>query len=751
MKFTVDEFVISLGFEETVMKGLQKVEKQVLPMAKRIEKSLNKAFQIDASKQTQPGINKMVKSVERAGKQINRALTQAFRVNNAGSEAARQFETNNRAAMRRIRQEMRSLYAGLVPPSYSRPGRGGNGGSGGSAPRVTAQQRINDLAQRQTQSAAFSNMQLRQPERAAQYSARISELRDQHAATGDFSAFRAQVRAVNYEYAHQTRAMALQAREAQAAARAQAAAASAAEGGLSGLTGAAGALVLGFMSAQKAIEYFQESVKVFAERTQSKTMLATAFSGSNNAEITAAVNAVADKFGLNKSEAQAQAAQLRMTLPEKALTDADIPKLLETESVFFHQTGMNAQQRNGINYLFAQEGAADKGGLGNNWRQLTENMPAVLKPLMELTGQKNLGDLRKFAHTVTGAEWTKLIIQAMENLNNSSKAAEGAMKNVTAAQGRYANALQDNQNAFFAGADKGYQNLLKALGMNLKDSSGAANTLGKMLGWVFNRVAAIAYKWDEIASNVSGGIGLIGLKFKAFYNTLDADTRTELESLGKTFKTGLEHLVEITMAAFGLKMVGGALNLAGGVASRAGLAGAASAAGIGVRILSFANGLVLPVALGALFGNKIDDNKAKAKAAGMSLSDWTIKQRENQKPLFDYDQWDWVKSLKGHTKNFLGSPGLATLATPNLTGMSVPGASAMPAQRIDVHTHVHFDGELGGKIDTSDLNKILMKPLDVKDLINDHHETVVVSSTGLGGGWQSQGQSAGWNPAFLTR
>ena len=40
---------------------------------------------------------------------------------------------------------------------------------------------------------------------------------------------------------------------------------------------------------------------------------------------------------------------------------------------------------------------------------------------------------------------------------------------------------------------------------------------------------------------------------------------------------------------------------------------------------------------------------------------------------------------------------------------------------------------------------------DVKDLIQDHHETVMMSAQGLGGGWQQYGKNAGWNPSMLAR
>ncbi|EPE9839191.1 tape measure protein [Escherichia coli] len=46
-KFTVDSFIVELGFSENVVKGLQRVEKAALQSAQRIEKNLNKGFRIN--------------------------------------------------------------------------------------------------------------------------------------------------------------------------------------------------------------------------------------------------------------------------------------------------------------------------------------------------------------------------------------------------------------------------------------------------------------------------------------------------------------------------------------------------------------------------------------------------------------------------------------------------------------------------------------------------------------------------------
>ncbi|EMV3886839.1 tape measure protein [Escherichia coli] len=62
-KFTVDSFIVELGFSENVIKGLQRVEKAALQSAQRIERNLNRAFKVD-TKQLDNNLTVSLKSME---------------------------------------------------------------------------------------------------------------------------------------------------------------------------------------------------------------------------------------------------------------------------------------------------------------------------------------------------------------------------------------------------------------------------------------------------------------------------------------------------------------------------------------------------------------------------------------------------------------------------------------------------------------------------------------------------------------
>lgn len=63
-KFTVDSFIVELGFDENVIKGLQRVEKAALQSAQRIEKNLNKGFRIN-TKQLDSNLTSSLGQLER--------------------------------------------------------------------------------------------------------------------------------------------------------------------------------------------------------------------------------------------------------------------------------------------------------------------------------------------------------------------------------------------------------------------------------------------------------------------------------------------------------------------------------------------------------------------------------------------------------------------------------------------------------------------------------------------------------------
>ena len=114
-KFTVDSFIVELGFSENVVKGLQRVEKAALQSAQRIERNLNRAFKVD-TKQLDSNLTSSLKSME--GK-INKTFDRLeARVK---STKAFQFTSQVNGALKQPRQPRQPRISGnrAITAAYS--------------------------------------------------------------------------------------------------------------------------------------------------------------------------------------------------------------------------------------------------------------------------------------------------------------------------------------------------------------------------------------------------------------------------------------------------------------------------------------------------------------------------------------------------------------------------------------------------------------------------------------------------------
>ena len=93
-KFTVDSFIVELGFSENVIKGLQRVEKAALQSAQRIERNLNRAFKVD-TKQLDSNLTSSLGQLERKFNKTFDKIEQRARNTKAFQFATRFNDTVN--------------------------------------------------------------------------------------------------------------------------------------------------------------------------------------------------------------------------------------------------------------------------------------------------------------------------------------------------------------------------------------------------------------------------------------------------------------------------------------------------------------------------------------------------------------------------------------------------------------------------------------------------------------------------------
>lgn len=111
-QFKVDSFVVELGFNENVIKGLQRVEKMAMQSAQRIEKNLNKGFRIN-TKQLDSNLTSSLGQLER---KFNKAFDKFEQ--RARNTKAFQFTSQVNGALKQPRQPRRNTGDRAVRAAY---------------------------------------------------------------------------------------------------------------------------------------------------------------------------------------------------------------------------------------------------------------------------------------------------------------------------------------------------------------------------------------------------------------------------------------------------------------------------------------------------------------------------------------------------------------------------------------------------------------------------------------------------------
>ncbi|GCB39609.1 hypothetical protein CITFRE_17440 [Citrobacter freundii] len=111
-QFKVDSFIVELGFNENVIKGLQRVEKLAMQSAQRIEKNLNKGFRIN-TRQIDSNLTSSLGQLERKFNQTFNKLEERAR-----NTKAFQFTSQVNGALKQPRQPRRNTGDRAVRAAY---------------------------------------------------------------------------------------------------------------------------------------------------------------------------------------------------------------------------------------------------------------------------------------------------------------------------------------------------------------------------------------------------------------------------------------------------------------------------------------------------------------------------------------------------------------------------------------------------------------------------------------------------------
>lgn len=739
----VDEFIIELGFSEKVLAGLTKLEKQILPIATRMEKRLDKVFSKDRSKLMNPTFKAIEKRAQTASRNINRSLTDAFRIGNAGNGLFRSYEQEGRAASRNVARMMRDAYRTqprvTIPPVTTAPR---------NRPPANMRDRINTVAERARTSSLYGRLQLRDDGSAQRYNSRLQLLQMQHTASENLRGFQSNLRRLNYEFSQQLR-VASQARASQRLAAMESSNLGSAFGGISS---AAIPLVGALISVQKAVQFFNDSIEEGAKRQQAATMATVAYGSKQEAlRMTIKADEVANQYGLDTVTVRQQMAQMRMTMP-KAFDNDKLAKFFGDESVFAHTIGMNNDAVYRLNYAIQQIAASPKLN-GQDWLQVVNASPALVSRLADTLGVKDSADVKAKLKTMKGSDIAELMMEAMQPTPEQVKMAQ---HNILAARGRMYNAEKYAMDKTFRGFSSHLSTLYDSLASSLNNSGGLFERGGQAIGWFIDRLNDITKTLDSIGMNVDGYLTLFEEKWNIFYSTLSPSTQKALDTVKDQFNTFFDWLIVTATAALGL----GGLKLGGrllGVGRAAGGTAEAAAEGGATSVMGSTAGKAFGIAaaayIGVELGNLIFDKwipefqKFAQKEwgwGGVSGTETT----HGGNTLKDSPA-DWLFTKIGDMWDGLGKGGLKDPALAGYNPYAQQNQAALsahqPIQFAPLRIEVVSNGQLNVALPDGTIQRVAL------DTINQQHEFQMMSATGLAGSWQSPGNNAGWNPSLLKK
>ncbi len=754
-KQTVDEFIIELGFKENVLRGLAKVEKQVLPIAKRVEDRLNKAFNTTGAQQMQKTFARIAKDAETTGRRINKSLSQAFDIKNAGRASMRGFEKQSNDMARRIAKELKKAYnvrPNPLPPLPPRPPRGAGGsggsggrgsgsggaGSGGRGGRNNTENWINSHLIRNSDNGMTNSMgNLGMHRQREAMRAELRALAEKHRRDTTTHDYERAARQVIFGYKQQIAQMRAANRQAERNAFMQ-----------HSLENSTMNLVKGFVSVYTALDFFNNALQEGAKRTQAHTMAITAYGDEGTAnKMTLEADRISNSYGLDTLLTRQQIAQMRMTMPASFSND-QISQLFENESIFAHTTGMTQDAVGRLNYAMQQIAASPR-LMGQDWLQVVNASPALVAKMVQQLGAKDARDLKEKAKVMTGAEFVQEMMKAMQA---TDKQRTMAQENIIAAQGRLNNAVKAGQNSMFVGMEKGVRNVMETLTTLLLDSSGNFERLGDAIGWIGNKIVPLLNGLDTTFMNIDGYMQLLEEKVEGLRKSSPVWDKifTAFDKIGGTVIDWIAVITAIKL----LSSFAGILTRLMGIkailsAATGGRIGGDAAAG-NSKVFGMSAGKVFgaaaAVAIGAELGNIVFDEwipnfqKYANKKWGWGGKDGT---ETTHGGIALKDSWvdiglTWLKNN-------------ATFATsqkdPSLMGYNPYSPSQTPTITVNVNvpdSKVKFD-PIELRMPDGSVQRIAI------DAVQQQYETQMMSSQGLQGGWQGAGQNAGFSPSSLMR
>ncbi len=515
-KFTVDSFIVELGFSENVIKGLQRVEKAALQSAQRIEKNLNKGFRIN-TRQLDSNLTSSLKSME--GK-INKTFDRL------------EARAKNTKAFRFTSQ----VNDTVNPPKQSRPRR------------VTGDRAI-----------------------TAAYSANMSKLKGLNPIVekyikSQFYALSSKAGQMdNTKFNEALAKLNSSVREAIAKARGHTSTSinsDRAANSLDNLSSAAVKTAGAFISMQAILASYQRVMEIGLQRASAERSIDFVFE-KDAGQVKDFTKSLAQTTGLDIAELQSQFAGFGASAKESM-------GIQGSEELFRNMIGyarlMGRSEEEIKRALTALSQMAGKGQIMAEELkgQLAEAIPGMVQVFAKATGksEQELFDAMK-----KGALKSADTLQKVTQELNKQITAKGGWKTIsesTQAQlGNLKNSWNTTLDSIFRGSENGLQDFTRSLTTLLNALGGSGKTLGESFGSLMSDMSHGVDNLTDISYRVRAFFDEVTLAYRSLNDT----QKKIVDGLSDGLIDGLKMLAVAVTAQKAANVAGGLLNLANAVTS----------------------------------------------------------------------------------------------------------------------------------------------------------------------------------------
>ncbi|EJF6696121.1 tape measure protein [Escherichia coli] len=482
-QFKVDSFIVELGFNENVIKGLQRVEKAALQSAQRIERNLNRAFKVD-TKQLDSNLTSSLGQLERKFNKTFDKIEQRAKSTKAFQFATRFNDTVN-------------------PPKQPRQ------------PRISGNRAITAA-----HSVNMSKLGDINPLMAKMFKAQYYSLSGKAGNIGS-EKFNAELAKLNQSLRETLNKLRSQTKTASINNTSDA---------FNNLASNAIKLSGAFYSVMGALNAYKAIMNAGLKR-DSAQRAAKFVLGDKASEAETFIRGLADKTGLNISEGLSSYAKFAAGA-QGSMSQEQTQELFGNATAMSRLMGLSNDELNGILKAFEQMASKGKIQAEELRGQLGDRLAGAFKLFAEALGMTatELDKAMKDGKILSSDTLPKVAKQMGLMIDKAGGWAEVA-KSTQTALGKLANNWDDTMVKIFSGSQYELNGFLSSLSSLLSEMGMSSSIAGDAIGGLIDMLKAGVDDIRIFNNHIEGWI----LQVKQFYYSLDDTKRKLLDEVGDGF------------------------------------------------------------------------------------------------------------------------------------------------------------------------------------------------------------------------